>query len=185
MGRRRQSDFSRVESKTLDASLLNTRRTYEPNDGWHWDGTQGAEGVLWGGCIESIDEMLRHNVPIPIPEQFEKIVLMLETSEEIPTAEYVFRVMRALGERRILEHVQGVLVGRPKAWEFDKQRTRDEKEAYRTTQRDTILKAVRTYNEDIPIVQNLNFGHTDPQIPMPYGNRVRIDVQGKKVWADF
>jgi len=110
---------------------------------------------------------------------------MLETSEEIPTAEYVFRVMRALGERRILEHVQGVLVGRPKAWEFDKQRTRDEKEAYRTTQRDTILKAVRTYNEDIPIVQNLNFGHTDPQIPMPYGNRVRIDVQGKKVWADF
>lgn len=168
-----------------DVSLLNTRRIYEPNDGWHWDGNQNAEGLLWGGCVESIDEMLRHDVPIPTLEQFEKIVLMLETSEEIPTAEYVFRVMRALGERGILGRVQGVLVGRPKAWEFDKQRTTQEKEVYHTRQRDVILKAVRAYNKDIPVVQNLNFGHTDPQIPMPYGNKARIDGKNKRVWARF
>lgn len=168
-----------------DASLLKTRRVYEPSDGWHWDGNQNAEGLLWGGCVESIDEMLRHNAPIPTLEQFATIVLMLETSEEIPTAEYVFRVMRALGERGILARIQGVLVGRAKAWEFDKQRTSEEKEAYRIKQREIILKAIRAYNADVPIVQNLNFGHTDPQIPMPYGNNVRIDIQNKRMWARF
>lgn len=168
-----------------DESLLNTRRTYEPNDGWHWDGDKNVEGLLWGGCVESVDEMLRHDVPIPTLEQFEKIVLTLETSEEIPTADYVFRVLRALGERRILEHVQGVLTGRPKAWEFNKQRTPEEKNQYRKEQRETVLKVTRAYNKDIPIVQNLDFGHTDPQIPMPYGNRVKIDVQSKKILARF
>jgi muramoyltetrapeptide carboxypeptidase LdcA involved in peptidoglycan recycling len=168
-----------------DASLLTTRRVYEPSNIWHWDGNQNGEGLLWGGCVESVDEMLRHGVPIPTCEQFEKIVLMLETSEEIPSANYVSRVLRALGERGILKCVQGVLIGRPKAWEFDMQKTQDEKEAHRIQQRETVLKSVRTYNIDIPIVQNLNFGHTDPQIPMPYGNTVRIDGQGREVWARF
>ena len=165
--------------------LLDTKRTYWPNEGWHWDGTQDAAGILWGGCVESIDEMLRHDTPIPTLEQFEDIVLMLETSEEIPSADYVFRVMRAFGERGILERLQGVLVGRPKAWEFDNQKTPDERTAYRANQKETVLRAVRQYNQTIPVVQNLNFGHTDPQIPMPYGNQVRMNSQTEQIFATF
>ena len=167
------------------ASLLKTRRTYWPNEGWHWDGSQSAKGLLWGGCIESVDEMLRHGVSIPTREQFADIVLMLESSEEIPPANYVRRVLRALGERGILRQVKGILVGRPKAWEFDKQNTLEEKEAYRATQRKTVLKTVRAYNPDIPVVQNLDFGHTDPQVPMPYGGKVRIDLSEKRIFANF
>ena len=167
------------------ASLLKTRRTYWPNEGWHWDGSQSAKGLLWGGCIESVDEMLRHSVSIPTLEQFADIVLMLESSEEIPLADYVFRVLRALGERGILKQVRGILVGRPKAWDFDKQNTLEEKEAYRATQRKTVLKTVRAYNPDIPVVQNLDFGHTDPQVPMPYGGKVRIDLSEKRIFANF
>lgn len=129
--------------------------------------------------------MLRHNTPIPTLAQFEDIVLMLETSEEIPSADYVFRVMRAFGERGILERLQGVIVGRPKAWEFDNQKTPDERTAYRTNQRETVLRAVRQYNQTIPVVQNLNFGHTDPQIPMPYKNTIRIDSKHKRIFAKF
>ena len=168
-----------------DPSLLGTRRTYWPNEGWYWDGTQSTEGLLWGGCIESVDEMLRHGVPIPTLEQFSDIVLMLESSEEIPPANYVRRVLRALGERGILRQVKGILVGRPKAWEFDKQNTLQEKEAYRTKQGETVLNAVRAYNPDIPVVQNLDFGHTDPHVPMPYGGKVRIDPSEKRIFADF
>lgn len=39
---------------------LNKKRTYEPNEGWVWDENQNAEGITWGGCVESIDELLRH-----------------------------------------------------------------------------------------------------------------------------
>ena len=110
---------------------------------------------------------------------------MLETSEEIPSADYVFRVFRALGERGILARVQGVLVGRAKAWEFDKQNTPEQKEEYKKQQQETVMRAVRQYNTEIPVIQNMNFGHTDPQIPMPYGSKVRIDGLNKRIFAQF
>jgi muramoyltetrapeptide carboxypeptidase LdcA involved in peptidoglycan recycling len=168
-----------------DESNLTKYRTHEPNEGWYWDGSLDATGTLWGGCVESVDEMLRHDTPIPTLEQFSDIVLMFETSEEIPTADYVFRFFRALGERGILNRVQAVLIGNPKAWEFDNQMTPEERSNYSTNQRETILRAIRQYNQTIPVVQNLNFGHTDPQIPMPYGNQVRLNSQTKQIFATF
>ncbi len=168
-----------------DPELLTQRRVYEQNSGWDWNGTAAGSGILWGGCIESIDEMLRHNISIPTLEQFKKIVLMLETSEEIPSPEYVMRTLRALGERGVLSEVRGVLVGRPKAWEFDIQMTAEQKTLYRSKQQEIITQTVRKYNQIIPIVQNLDFGHTDPQIPMPYGGNVRIQTHARKIFAAF
>jgi len=168
-----------------DPDNLNKKRTYWPNEGWYWSGKDDGEGLLWGGCFESVDEMFRNNVPIPTLAQFENIVLMLESSEEIPSANYVFRVMRALGERGILARVKGVLVGRPKAWEFDIQNTPVQKIEYRKAQRDVIKRAMQQYSPNIPLVQNLDFGHTDPQIPMPYGGKVRIDTMDKKIFVTF
>lgn len=188
-----EGEFELVASDTYndqgldwdDSSLLKTKRQHWPNEGFIWDGNKNIEGLLWGGCVESVDEMLRHGVRIPTLEQFENIVLMLETSEEIPTSDYLFRVFRALGERGILERVQGVLVGRAKAWEFDKPNTIEQKAEYRKQQQETVFRAVRQYNTEIPVIQNMNFGHTDPQIPMPYGNKVRIDGLNKRIFAQF
>lgn len=168
-----------------DAALIQVKRPHWPSEGHSWDGEQNGVGLLWGGCLESIDEILRHGGAIPTLEQFETIVLMLETSEELPTADYVFRVLRALGERGILERVQGVLMGRAKAWEFEKPNTLEQKEVYRKQQQEAVLKAVRLYNKNCTVVQNMNFGHTDPQIPMPYGRLARIDAKDKKVFAEF
>lgn len=168
-----------------DKTQLDKEREYEPNEGWSWDGDNNGEGLLWGGCVESVDEMLRHGVTIPSLEQFEGIVLMMETSEEIPSADYVSRVFRAFGERGILERINGIVVGRAKAREFDKLRNPDERAAYRKEQQETIVKTVRAYNKDIPIVQNMDFGHTEPQIPMPYGNKIRVDSGNKRIFATF
>lgn len=168
-----------------DESQLDNEREYEPNEGWSWDGDKNGEGLLWGGCVESVDEMLRHGIEIPSLEQFENIVLMMETSEEIPSADYVSRVFRAFGEQGILERIQGVVVGRAKAREFDKLRSPDERASYRKEQQETITKTVRAYNKTIPIVQNIDFGHTEPQIPMPYGNKIRIHSGEKRVFATF
>lgn len=168
-----------------DSENLGKDRLYEPNDGWIWDGENSAEGISWGGCVESIDELLRHNIQIPSLEDFENIILFTESSEEIPSADYVFRIYRALGERGILERVKGVLVGRPKAWEFDNQKTTEQKKEYKEKQREAILRAVRQYNKAIPVVQNLDFGHTNPQIALPYGGHIRVDSDTNKIFATF
>ncbi|OGG93826.1 hypothetical protein A2609_01090 [Candidatus Kaiserbacteria bacterium RIFOXYD1_FULL_47_14] len=168
-----------------DSENLDKDRLYEPNDGWIWNGENSAEGISWGGCVESIDELLRHSIQIPSLEDFENVILFTESSEEIPSADYVFRIYRALGESGILERVKGILVGRPKAWEFDNQKSTEQKKEYREKQRETILRAVRRYNKNIPVVQNLDFGHTNPQIALPYGGRIRIDSDTHKIFVTF
>jgi muramoyltetrapeptide carboxypeptidase LdcA involved in peptidoglycan recycling len=168
-----------------DSANLEKERTYEENKGWRWDGEADAEGISWGGCVESFDEILRHDLPIPSPEDFADVILFAETSEEVPSADYVFRVFRALGERGILAKIKGLLVGRPKAWEFNNRKNTDEKESYRAEQRAAILNAMRTYNLTAPVIQNMDFGHTDPQICLPYGGKIRVDSQNKKIFANF
>lgn len=188
-----EGEFEISASKTFnDVSLewgvvenLNKTRQQEPNDGWKWDGDINTDGVTWGGCLESIDEILRHGIDIPTPEDFDDVILITETSEEIPPADYVYRVFRALGERGVLNNMKAVLVGRPKAWERGNQMDREQKEKYKNEQQEIILKIVREYNKTIPVIQNMDFGHTDPQIPFPYGKKVKIDSQNKKIFVDF
>jgi muramoyltetrapeptide carboxypeptidase LdcA involved in peptidoglycan recycling len=188
-----KGEFAIEESKVFnDIGLnwdepenLNKERSYEYNEGWIWNGEQNGEGITWGGCLESIDEMLRHGVKIPTLNDFENIILLTETSEEIPTSEYVFRVYRALGERGILSKVKGILVGRPKAWEFNKQFNTEKKKKVKENQRKVILETVRQYNPNVPIIQNIDFGHSDPQVPIPYGSITKIDSKNKKIIITF
>ncbi|MCB9820775.1 LD-carboxypeptidase [Candidatus Nomurabacteria bacterium] len=168
-----------------DISKLNEERIYEENDGWYWDGNINTDGITWGGCLESIDELLRHGAKIPALDQFENIILITETSEEIPSSDYVKRVYRALGERGILERVKGVLVGRPQAWSFKEQNSAGQKSSYRKEQRGKILKVIREYNKTVPVIQNMDFGHTNPQICLPYGRKVRIISSEKRIFAEF
>jgi muramoyltetrapeptide carboxypeptidase LdcA involved in peptidoglycan recycling len=182
---RASDSFNDISLPWEDLSTINTKRTHEDNEGWYWDGTQNAEGITWGGCVESIDEILRHGGAIPSLEDFKNIILFTETSEEVPTASYVRRVYRALGERGILERVRGVLVGRPKAWEFNKQQTSEEKRAYKEKQREVTLETIRTYNKNIPVIQNFDIGHTDPQIALPQGGKIRIDSDSKRIFVVF
>lgn len=161
------------------------QRQYEPNDGWYWDGNISAEGISWGGCDVSIGDMLNLDLSMPTLEQFKKIILIIETCEELPPSYYVERMFCALGQRGILGHIKGLLVGRPQGCTVFEPRTEEQKRAFREEQRNAIIKTVRRYNTNIPIVQNLDFGHTEPQIPFPYGRNVKIDTQKQKIFVDF
>lgn len=47
---------------------------------------------------------------------------------------------------------------------------------------DIILKAVKEYGRtDIPVVTNMNFGHTIPQFILPYGANTEINPENKTV----
>ena len=177
--------FNDIDLDWGDSTLLTQKRRYQDNEGWYWNGSVNGEGVTWGGCIESIDELLRHGAAIPAIQDFENIILFMETSEEIPSHDYVRRVLRAFGERGILKNIKGLLVGRPKAWEFGKPNTDEQKEEYKKGQREMVLEIVRKYNEDIPIIQNLDIGHTSPQICLPVGKKLLIDSGSKSIKVEL
>lgn len=73
----------------------------------------------------------------------------------------------------------------PKAWEFDKQNSDAEKEEYKKLQRETLIEIVRVYNKDVAIVQNFDIGHAAPQICLPIGKQIKIDVVSKHINACF
>ena len=94
-------------------------------------------------------------------------------------------ILTGFGERGWLDKFQAVLVGRPKAWEFDKQNSTVQKAEYRKQQMETVIKTMRRYNNKIPIIQNLDFGHTDPQVALPNGGMVRISSNEKKIYLSY
>jgi len=164
---------------------LSESRIFEPNDGFQWNGNTNVEGILWGGCVESLIVQSTSEIYLPKASDLEGTILFIETAEDIPEAWIVDYLLTGFGERGWFDAFQAVLVGRPKAWEFDKQNNADQKASYKQQQREIITRTVREYNSTIPIVQNLDFGHTAPQIVMPYGGHVRIDAGGQKLFLTY
>lgn len=60
---------------------------------------------------------------------------------------------------------------------------------FRSATIDTTLatqrSVVREYSKDIPVIQNLDFVHTDPRIVLPKGNRVRINNNQKRIFLTY
>lgn len=168
-----------------DPETLNMERKMEPNAGWVWNGDSNAAGILWGGCLESMSKQFELNLYLPDNEQLKGKVLFLETSEEMPTAEQVEQVLTTMGERGWLENFSAVLVGRPKAWHFTHPFTAEQKQEYTKAQQEVFTKVFRKYNSTAPLIQNMDFGHTDPQIVLPNGQMVRINSTTKQIFANY
>lgn len=179
---------SEYNDEGLDWSVkenLDKLRKMDKNIGITWGGGINAEGILWGGCVESLIVQSSTAKYLPKDEDIEGTVLFLETAEDIPEHWVIEYLLTGFGERGWLNKFQAVLVGRPKAWEFDKQNSEEQKIEYSNKQRATVIRVVRQYNSTIPIVQNLDFGHTDPQVVLPNGGKVRIDSAAKKIFLTY
>ena len=168
-----------------DQTNLTKSRKMEANDRWFWDGSKDAEGILWGGCVESLVAQFAVGTYLPRDDDLDGTVLYLETAEDIPEAWILEYVLTGIGERGWLDKFQAVLVGRPKAWDFNKRNTPEQKAAYRKEQRETVLRTVREYNQTIPIIQHLDFGHTDPQIIVPSGNKARLQSKERQIFFTY
>jgi muramoyltetrapeptide carboxypeptidase LdcA involved in peptidoglycan recycling len=177
--------FNDIGLDWSDKDNLSKPRVFEPNEGLQWEGNESTEGVLWGGCVESLIAQCAVEKYLPTKDDLEGTILYIETAEDIPEAWIVENLLTDFGERGWLDVFRGVLVGRPKAWEFDKQNNAEQKTAYKKQQRETIIKTVRKYNAHIPIVQNLDFGHTAPQIVMPSGKLAKIDIAARKITLSY
>ncbi|MEK9196502.1 MAG: S66 peptidase family protein [Patescibacteria group bacterium] len=178
-------EFTDTDLDWAIESNLTKTRAMEKNDGWHWDGKGTVEGTLWGGCVETLLAQLSTNIFLPESELLKNLVIFLETAEDIPEHWIIECVINSLGERDILKNTQAVLIGRPKAWQLEKQFSKEEKTRYKLAQQEIVKKSVRYYNKEALIVQNMDFGHTDPQVIIPMGNKARIDSITKKIYFTY
>jgi muramoyltetrapeptide carboxypeptidase LdcA involved in peptidoglycan recycling len=149
---------------------------------WEWHRADRiVEAPTWGGCIEVLSWILQVGRDVGAPEVYAGHVLMIETSEDMPPATEVFWMLRHMGLRGLLADTPAVLVGRPKAWDVGRKTNPEQKQRYVDDQRAAVLRALDTYTPDATVVFNVDFGHTDPQLIMPYGGLVRIDGPQRRI----
>jgi muramoyltetrapeptide carboxypeptidase LdcA involved in peptidoglycan recycling len=152
-----------------------------PGDGWRWQGpARVVQGRTWGGCLEILHWLMATD-RVPSAAELAGSVLVFETSNELPSAREVFRILRNMGERGLLAGFPAVVVGRAKAWDFDRPHTVDERRAWADAQREAVTRALAEYAPDAVVVFDVDLGHTDPQLIIPYGGEIRVDAVERRI----
>lgn len=145
-----------------------------------------VEGRSWGGCLEIVGWLLMADREVPRDlTVLDGGVLFLETSEELPRGEEVFRTLRNLGERGLLGRFSALLMGRAKTWSFECPNSPEEGAHYAAGQREAVLRALRMYAPDMTIVFDVDLGHTDPQVVIPYGGTIRVDGPARRITVTY
>lgn len=147
----------------------NRRRTMQQNAGYELlQGSGLVQGRLIGGCMEVL-EFVKGTELWPEKKYWEDSILFFETSEEKPEPKYIRYWLRNYAAQGILQRIKGIIFGKPQ----------DEK--YYDEYKHEILKVMKEYSlEDLPILYNLNFGHTEPKFILPYGVMAEIDCTKEK-----
>ena len=106
----------------------------------------------------------------PHKEEWSGKILFIETCEEKPTPELFEREIIALKDKGVFDMVNGVLVGKP------------QDEAYYQEYKVILIKAIDDVK--LPIVYNVNFGHSTPRCVLQYGAFVKVDMRQKKIYLN-
>lgn len=156
-------------------------RTQSPS--WRYiQGSAPVQGRLIGGCIDVLD-FINGTSLWPSLSEFENAILFIETSEDRPSPNQVLYWMRNFGAQGILNKINGILFARPGGEFLPTEQT--EKEAYLKQYTDfdkALIKVCKEFDcTDIPIVTHMDFGHTVPQIILPYGALAEINPHKQTV----
>jgi muramoyltetrapeptide carboxypeptidase LdcA involved in peptidoglycan recycling len=122
--------------------------------------TSNIEGELLGGCLESLFKVMNHEF-FPKLSEWKDKVIFLETSEHKPAPEEFLEMINKM--KPILLESKAIIFGKPQ----------DEKYFHE------YLEILSSLN--IPLVYNLNFGHTDPVMVIGYGDKINIDFKNKEI----
>jgi muramoyltetrapeptide carboxypeptidase LdcA involved in peptidoglycan recycling len=170
-----------ADPKTFDAEPV----TF-PAPPWSWHGPATAvTGPAWGGSLEIVDFHLRTGRYLSSDESYDGCVLFLETSEELPSDTFVYRVLMCMGERGLLQRFGAIVWGRPRAWSLDDRKPPEDKARYVSAQHAAVLAAVSEYHPAAPLVFGVDFGHTEPQHVIPSGGTVTVDGMNQRIEVTY
>lgn len=169
------SDVWYEERKDFSKKAVGTPRISHKNNGFELlRGPKQFSGEILGGCIESIYDFFdnsRYEDTISLTQKYHLFpsldewqgkILLLESSETKSAPEKYRQMVRALADYGIFDVVSGVLVGQPQ----DK--------AYYEEYKQILLEEIQ--NADLPIVYNLNVGHSTPHCIVPFGVKAEVDI---------
>ena len=170
------SDVWYEERKSFAPDQVGKPLIAHPNYGFELlQGSLVFSGKILGGCIDSMYDLFNgeryEDMPIlcekyhlfPDAEDWKGHILLLESSEEKPSPEKYRQSLEYLKERGVFEAVSGVLVGKP----MD--------EAYAQEYRQLLIQIIN--KPDLPVVFNLNIGHSMPRCIIPFGIEAVVDVE--------
>ncbi len=127
-----------------------------------------AEGELIGGCLDVFVEFIGSEL-WPRPEEWSGKLLLLETSEVDMSDDLLRWNLRGLMAQGVLSRINGIVFGKPAA--------EDKFESYKEVLRQVV--GFEAGRPELPILYNVNVGHSYPIGVFPLGLRYEIDC-GKK-----
>lgn len=131
-----------------------------------------VSGQLFGGCLEVL-EFLKGTDFYPEKDFWVGKILFIETSEEKPSLAYIRRALRNYGVQGVFEKLNGLIFARARDYS-DKEKL----------ELDELIKDVvqnEFGNTTLPIMTNAEFGHTDPQIALPLGVMIEMDMENNQL----
>jgi muramoyltetrapeptide carboxypeptidase LdcA involved in peptidoglycan recycling len=177
-------EFGETSGDWADPATFEQEPTMREAAPWEWRLPGPAvEGPAWGGCLEVVSWLLMADRCLP--ERLDGAVLFFETSEEMPAATDVYRILRSIGERGWLGECAAFLMGRTKSTSMVRSLDRTDADRFRAEQREAVLRALDEYAPNTPAVLGVDFGHTDPQLVIPYGGTVRVDGETRTLTAKY
>lgn len=127
------------------------------------------KGELLGGCLDVFPMILETDI-WPKKEEWKDKIMLLETSEDKMSPEYLLCYIRNLGVQGILNNIKGIVVGKPQ----------DEK--YYEEYKEIYLKVLKEFDcEKLPIIYNVNIGHAFGTGILPLGIEYEIDLDNKTI----
>lgn len=158
----------------------------QPAEPWAWSGpARSVTGPVWGGNLEVVAWNLVVGRWVLPPDAYAGCVLLLESSEERPPPLEVYRLLRHLGERGLLQECPALIWGRPPVGDRDVHPSPADARALRAAHREAVTQAVAEYHPEMVVVMDVDVGHTTPQWLLPYGGQVTVDGVGQRVLAHF
>lgn len=151
--------------KDISRKMIKEEHGYEVLQG---SGT--FEGELLGGCIEVLSMIVGTSLWPEISE-WENKILFLETSEEKPIPDQIKYTLRNFVAMGIIDRINGIIVGKPKD------------ETYYDEYKEVIKQVIgqEAGKKDLPILYNVNFGHSAPMCILPYGVKAKVDLENKNI----
>ena len=142
----------------------NVKRTLQTHQGYNvLQGSGIVRGKLMGGCIEVL-EFAKSTTLWPKEIDWQDCILFFETSEEKPAPSLLRYWLRNYGAQGILQQAKGIIFGKP------------QDEAFYEEYQVEIVTVLKEYGlEQLPVLYNCNFGHTEPKFILPYGAMAEIN----------
>ena len=143
-------------------------KSWENAPGWELlQGEETVTGRLIGGNFETL-QMLAGTSYWPVADEsfWQGKILVLETSEFVPTPEQVMTWLRNWNFLGVFQQLSGLIFGRAFGYEI----------GHRASFNKALLCFFKeeVKNTTMPVLSNFDTGHTFPQLVLPIGGKVRM-----------